>query len=499
MAKANLKAPLHAAGMSASDPDSGPAPAQQRVPEPPTSAAAPHRKSAERDWAAGHAARGRVPRREHAIFLKPERDAVGILAGQHVSRLPELVPVRVGRMLQTPFSFFRGAAAVMAHDLAVEPVTGYMVLASGDAHLANFGIFASPERRLLFDLNDFDESYPAPWEWDVKRLAASIWIHGRTNSHTEEQCRSSVLAGVNGYREAIRRLCRCTAAERYYFQVAAERLAAKNLMPRRTVRAQEKKARRRTSEQVISKLTTITEDGGVRIVDQPPVVVHREIGGPSQLEEILGRYRASLRIDVSVLLSQYRLIDYALKVVGVGSVGMRCWIFLLEGPAGEPLFLQAKEAGRSVLETYGGISKVPDPVVQALTTGGQGYRVVGSQWILQAQSDPFLGWIKDVTGSDGIKRDFYIRQFRDMKGSFNLPGMNAAETAQYARVCGSVLARAHSQFAGSSFIAGYLGQSPIFEESLGTWARHYADQTEADYAQLQREVRRGRLPAETGV
>ena len=464
-----------------------------------TSETAPHRESVQRFMAVGRAAREHLPRREFAVFVRPDRDAAEILVGQHATRIPELVPVRVGRMLQTPFSFFRGAAAVMARDLSVEPVTGHTVLASGDAHLANFGLFASPERQLLFDLNDFDESYPAPWEWDVKRLAASVWLHGRTNSHTEEQCRSSVLAGIQGYREGIRELYLHTATERYYFKVEAERLAQANLMPRKTVLAEEKRARRRTSEQVISKLTTGTQDGGIRIVDQPPVVVHREVGGASQLEEVIARYRSTLRADVAVLMGQYSLVDYALKVVGVGSVGMRSWIFLLEGPAGEPLFLQAKEAGRSVLETHGGISKVPNPVVQALTTGGQGYRVVGSQWVLQAQSDPFLGWVKDVTGYDGRTRDFYVRQFRDMKGSFNLPGMSATETAKYARVCGSVLARAHSQVAGSSFIAGYLGHSPVFDAALATWARHYADQTETDYEHLQKEVRRGRIPAEMGV
>lgn len=424
---------------------------------------------------------------------------MGILEEQNASRLPDLVPVRIGRMLQTPFAFFRGAAAVMARDLAGEPVTGHSLLAGGDAHLANFGLFASPERRLVFDLNDFDEAYPAPWEWDVKRLAASIWLNGRSNSHSEDQCRTAVLAAVRGYRKALDELYRQTAADRYYFQVEADRLADGGFMARGTVRAEEKRARRRTSEQHITRLAAATQDGGLRIIDQPPLVVHPAGGEMPDMDDLVARYRSTLRVDVALLLNQFRLVDFALRVVGVGSVGTRSWIFLLEGPAGEPLFLQAKEAGKSVLETHGGIKKVPDPVVRALTTGGQGFRVVSAQRILQAQSDPFLGWIKDVAGLDGVRRDFYIRQFRDMKGSFLRPGMEAADSAEYGRLCGGVLARAHSQIAGSAFIAGYLGSGGAFDTAAADWALAYADQTEADHAQLQEAVRRGRLPAETGV
>lgn len=457
-----------------------------------------HKASIARAQAAGREARSSLPRREFAALRLPERDPVGVLEGQHATRVPELIPVRVGRMLETPFSFYRGAAAVMAHDLADSPVTGHTLIASGDAHLANFGLFASPERRLIFDLNDFDEAYPAPWEWDVKRLAASIWLNGRNSSHTEEQCRTAVKSCVRSYRQALKVLYSHTATERYYFQVDAEFLATQQTVAHKRIKTEEKKARQRTSEQVLAKLTSSTESGEPRIVDQPPIVRHSEID-PALMEDLVALYRTTLRPDTSLLLSQYRLVDFARRIVGVGSVGTRSWVLLFEGPAGEPLFLQAKEAGKSVLETHGRVRHAPEPVEKNLTTRGQGFRVVGAQRILQAQSDPFLGWIKDVTGEDGLQRDFYIRQFRDMKGSFTLAEMNAQETSDYGVLCGWLLARAHSQSPDSAFILGYLGGSEVFADALADWARSYADQTEADHAALGQAVKSGRLPAERGV
>jgi uncharacterized protein (DUF2252 family) len=448
---------------------------------------------------AGRDARNSLPRTEQAAYGVPERDPIGILESQHITRLSELIPVRVGRMLETPFSFYRGAAAVMAHDLADSPVTGHTLIASGDAHLANFGLFASPERRLILDLNDFDEAYPAPWEWDVKRLAASVWLNGRNCSFTEEQCRTAVEGCVRNYRQALKVLYSHTATERYYFQLDAEVLGTLHTLADKRIRTEEQRARRRTSEQVLSKLT-MSDDGGVpRIVDQPPIVRHPATMDFAAMEQLVRRYRSTLRADTSLLLSQYRLVDYARRLVGVGSVGTRSWILLFQGPAGEPLFLQAKEAGKSVLETHGRVDQAPQYVVTDLTARGQGYRVVGAQRILQAQSDPFLGWIKDVPGEDGLPRDYYIRQFRDMKGSFTLTEMNAKETAVYAGLCGGLLARAHSQSPGSAFILGYLGRSAVFDHAISDWAKRYADKTEADHALLQRAVQSGRLPAETGV
>ncbi|GGH90920.1 DUF2252 domain-containing protein [Arthrobacter liuii] len=462
---------------------------------PPGSA---HKESIARAQAAGREARAALPRREFGTLRLPERDPVGILEGQHATRVPDLIPVRVGRMLETPFSFYRGAAAVMAHDLADSPVTGHSLIACGDAHLANFGLFASPERRLIFDLNDFDEAYPAPWEWDVKRLAASIWLNGRNSSHTEEQCRTAVTSCIRSYRQALKTLYSHTATERYYFQADAELLAAQQTAARKRIRTEERKARQRTSEQVLAKLTSSTESGEPRIVDQPPIVRHSGID-PALLENLVELYRGTLRPDTSLLLSQYRLVDFARRIVGVGSVGTRSWVLLFEGPAGEPLFLQAKEAGKSVLETHGRLRHPPAPVEKNLITRGQGFRVVGAQRILQAQSDPFLGWIKDVKGDDGQLRDFYIRQFRDMKGSFTLAEMNAQETLDYGVLCGWLLARAHSQSTDSAFILGYVGRSEEFDDAMADWARAYADQTEADHAALGEAVKSGRLAAERGV
>lgn len=458
-----------------------------------------HKESIDRAQAAGREARRSLPRSQFATLKLPVRDPVGILEGQHADRLPDLIPVRVGRMLETPFSFYRGAAAVMAHDLADSPVTGHTLIASGDAHLANFGLFASPERRLIFDLNDFDEAYPAPWEWDIKRLAASIWLNGRNSSHTEEQCRTAVKSCVRSYRQAFKVLYGHTATERYYFQVDSEFLAAQQTAAHERIRTEEKKARHRTSEQVLTKLTSTAESGEPRIVDQPPIVRHPDVMDYRALENLVELYRSTLRPDTSLLLSQYRLVDFARRIVGVGSVGTRSWVLLFEGPAGEPLFLQAKEAGKSVLETHGRVLHAPEPVEKNLITRGQGFRVVGAQRILQAQSDPFLGWIKDVTGDDGRQRDFYIRQFRDMKGSFTLAEMDAQETSDYGALCGWLLARAHSQSTDSAFVLGYLGGNEDFDEALADWARSYADQTEADHAALAQAVKSGRLSAERGV
>ncbi|MFE4197936.1 DUF2252 domain-containing protein [Paenarthrobacter sp. NPDC056912] len=457
-----------------------------------------HSDSIARARAAGRAARRTMPRREQAAYRPDPRDAVEILEGQHSTRLPELIPVRIGRMLESPFSFYRGAAAVMAQDLSKAPVTGHTIIACGDAHLANYGFFASPERRLIFDLNDFDEAYPAPWEWDIKRLAASVWVNGRNGSHTEEQCRTAVEACLRRYRETFQPLYQRTAVERYFLNVDAEFLHSTKAMATRHVKTAGEKARQRTSEQALTKLTRRTAAGVPRIVDQPPIVRHPDVMDLPRMEGLVSRYRKTLRADTALLMSQFRLVDYALRIVGVGSVGRRNWVLLFEGPAGEPLFLQAKEAGPSVLETHGRAGQGPEPV-DGLLSNGEGRRVVGAQRILQAQSDPFLGWISNVEGPDGVPRDFYIRQFRDMKGSFALSELSARESADYAGLCGGMLARAHSQSADSAFIPGYLGKGGSFDAAVTGWAKGYADQTEHDYEQLQRAVRSGRLKAEAGV
>jgi uncharacterized protein (DUF2252 family) len=440
-----------------------------------------------------------MPRRAHADFAVPERDPVAILERQHASRLPDLVPVRVGRMLQSPFAFYRGAAAVMAFDLSGARVTGCRVLACGDAHLANFGLFASPERRVLFDLTDFDEAYPGPWEWDVKRLAASAWISGRTNSHTEEQCRTAATAAVRAYRQTLALLFDLPALERFYYQAETGRFEDSHGAAGRRLQAAEHRARSRTSEQVLAHLATVTEGGVPRIVDQPPIVTHPERQDRQLMAQLFSSYRCSLRPDAALLLSQFELVDHARRTVGVGSVGTRCSLLLLQGPAAEPLFLQAKEAQPSVLQTFGKASVPAGTVTDSLLGRGQGYRVVAAQRILQAQSDPFLGWLTGVTAEDGTKHDYYLRQFRDMKVAVQPERLTPPLAARYLDMCGSLLARAHSQSPGSAYISGYLGQADTFDAAIARWAQQYADRNERDHAALAAAVRTGRLPAETGL
>ena len=442
----------------------------------------------EEDLQAGRRVRALVPRSRHARFELPERDPVEILAGQHTTREPELVPVRIGRMLQSPFAYYRGSAAVMAHDLARDTSTGYRVLACGDAHLANFGLYASPERRLVFDLNDFDEAYPAPWEMDVKRLAASLWLNGRANGHPEARCKDAVASSVRSYRTTVHRLCDLSVLERYYYQVEAEALP-------KIAHQAARKARLRTSERVMEQLATVTENGVQRIAEQPPLVRRPANPDWDRINGLFEEYRRTLRTDTALLLSQYTLVDYASRVVGVGSVGTRCFLFMLSGPSGDHLFLQSKEAGRSVLETHGKVTDAPNSVTQQLMVHGHGFRVVAAQRILQAQSDPMLGWVRGVKGEDGNVRDHYLRQFRDMKGSLNLAELSPSAAETYGELCGELLARAHCQSPGARFLSGYLGNSDSFDVAVTTWAGLYADQTEADHAALGEAVRVGRLEA----
>ncbi|WP_166352795.1 DUF2252 domain-containing protein [Phytoactinopolyspora limicola] len=450
----------------------------------------------------GRHLRDLVGRRRHADFELRDRDPVGILEEQHVTRLQGLIPVRIGRMLQSPFAYYRGTAAVMAHDLATAPVTGHHVVICGDAHISNFGLFASPERRVLFDLNDFDEASVGPWEWDVKRMAASVYIGARDNNYTEEQAASATEAAVRRYRETMATLEQRSAIERYFFQVETDWLETtvssdEQKILRKTVR----KARQRTSDQVLEKITTTDGDAGLRIKDQPPVMMHVDHASDAEIEALYAQYRSTLRADTALLLSQFTPTDYVLRVVGVGSVGTRCYVLLLTGPAGEPLFLQAKEAPASVIETYGGISEQLPAVVPPVDTGHQGYRVVSAQRILQAQSDPFLGWIGGFAGETAERRgvDYYWRQFRDMKGSVDLQGLTSSQFQTYAALCGAVLARAHSQSPGTAVISGYLGASTRFDVAVTEWSKAYADQIEQDFAAVEKAARQGRLPMQPGV
>jgi uncharacterized protein (DUF2252 family) len=444
----------------------------------------------------GKSLRSSLPRRGHADLTLPDRDPVGLIAEQNENRLANLVPVRIGRMLQSPFAYYRGAAAVMAHDLRVAAVTGRRVVCCGDAHISNFGLFASPERRLLFDLNDFDEVSTAPWEWDVKRLAASVVIGGRDIGLNETECFESATSAVSTYRTVLRELFARSALDRYYFQVETDMLEKLASPERRKLLSRTvKKARRRTSDQVLEKLVVVDDHERQVIKDDPPIAQHVGNLDLDALRDLFAQYYRTMRPDTALLLSQFRLVDFILRVVGVGSVGTRCFVMLFVGPAGEPMFLQAKEAPPSVLESHG-----REPLlIGDRPPISQGERVVTGQRVLQAQSDPFLGWIESWGEAGGPPTDFYLRQFRDMKGSIDLTTLTGAEFQDYARLCAAVLGRAHSQSPGGAVIEGYLGRSDQFEMAVAHWAVQYADQAERDFQDLESAVKHGRLPAEYGV
>lgn len=438
--------------------------------------------------AQGKAARKLAPRSSHADWIPSvgRPDPVAVLERQGRDRLQELLPIRYGRMTASPFAFLRGAAAVMAADLAAQPHTGLTVQLCGDAHLLNFGLYASPERTLLFDLNDFDETFPGPFEWDVKRLAASVAVAARENGHPREQVRRAAQAAAGGYRTGMRRL-----ADRGELAVWYERIDADQLLPlvrsarrRKQVESTLSRARRRTSLHALGKLTQ-TVDGRPRIVHDPPLL--EPAGGPdmASLRKSFSDYRSTLSEERRLLLDRYRFVDAARKVVGVGSVGTRCFIVLLAGrDAEDPLFLQIKEAKRSILEEHLPSSPYVHP----------GHRVVAGQRLLQAASDIFLGW---MTGPHG--RAFYWRQLRDMKGSADVAGMSPRRLQNYADLCGTALARAHARSGDRMAIAGYLGRSDIFDRAVADFALRYVDQNLADHAALEAAVVAGVVEAAPGV
>jgi uncharacterized protein (DUF2252 family) len=444
--------------------------------------------------AQGRALRSQLPRQAHATFAAVDRDPVEILADQHRTRLADLVPIRIGRMLQSPFAYYRGAAAVMARDLGAEVRTGVNVVVCGDAHVSNFGLFASAERRLLFDLNDFDEAAFGPWEWDVKRLVASAVVGGRQLGLSRSQCTDATLAAAAGYRQAFAYLFTLTALERFYYRVETDWLEQQVTgEDQRVVRRHIKKARRRTSDRVLATIATTDEGGELRIVDAFPIIRHDDPAIVERLAHLYDAYRLTVRTDVGLLLQQFRLVDTVLRIVGVGSVGTRCYIALLLGRADEPMFIQVKEAQPSVLTTYGGLTHSATYGAADNKSSREGWRVVAGQRILQAASDAFLGWVTN----DG--RDYYCRQFRDMKGSVELEALSPSQFGDYSRLCGAVLARAHVQSPDGGMIRGYLGSSPRFDEAITAWAHAYADQVERDFAALEQAVRHGHLPCEAGV
>ena len=452
--------------------------------------------------ARGKTARAEVPRESHAAFdPSPDRpDPIGLLEEQAKSRVPELVPVRWGRMMVSPFTFFRGAALPMASDLASTPVSGLAVQACGDAHLSNFGIFGSAERRLMFDVNDFDETLPGPWEWDVKRLAASLEVAARGNGFPAKQRRGIVAASVARYRRAMRDFAGKTNLDVWYAHVDMDELRKQfesQLQPRQRKLVQKglAKARTRDSMQEVGKLTQIV-DGRPRIISDPPLLVPIDELTPAEtdraaIEEwfasLIGKYRRTLETDRRYLLEQYEFGDIARKVVGVGSVGTRCWIVLMLGrDAADPLFLQVKEAEASVLSRFVGASKFAN----------QGQRVVAGQRLMQASSDIFLGWQRTEAGLDGRPRDFYVRQLRDWKLSVDIENILASGMQLYGELCGWTLARAHARSGDRIAIAAYLGASDAFDRAVTQFAAAYADQNERDHQSLVDAVSSGRIIAE---
>ncbi len=452
--------------------------------------------------ASGKAARSRAPLESHGEFSRSaSRDPIGLILGQAGSRVPDLVPVRHGRMLVSPFTYYRGAALAMAADLAGTPSSGLRVQLCGDAHLSNFGVFGSPERRVVFDLNDFDETLPGPFEWDVKRLVTSFAIASRENGSPAKVRRAVALATGAAYRTAMGEFARMPVLDVWYSRLDVEAVLAelRSEMPKKAVRQTEAhlaKARARDSTQAVAKLTKVV-DGQRRIVSDPPLFVPiEELAGDIDVDEIYRfiaalalEYVQTLPADRRRLAERFKLSRLARKVVGVGSVGTETWVLLMEPDDGlAPLLLQAKEAQRSVLADYAGQSEYDN----------QGERVVVGQRLMQAVGDILLGWVRARPPSGGSK-DFYLRQLRDWKYAVEVASMTPEAMTTYGRMCGWTLARAHARTGERIAIASYLGKSDAFEQALSSFAELYADQTEADHAALARAVSSGRAQALVGV
>ncbi|MDI3290380.1 DUF2252 domain-containing protein [Polyangium sp. 15x6] len=464
--------------------------------------AMPH-LSAEEHAARGKAERAAIPRVAHATWEAPPHrpDPIALLEEQAKSRVPELVPIRYGRMLDSPFAFYRGAAYVMASDLATTPRSRLTVQLCGDAHLSNFGVFGSPERRMMFDINDFDETLPGPWDWDVKRLAVSLELAGRDHGFSKAARSDIVQAAMREYREAMRSFAKLTNLEVWYASLDVEQIFDQfgSRVGHKRLHVTEHnlaKARTKDSIQAYEKLTHKV-GGRPRIISDPPLIVPMDefMKGVAreeleqQVRELLVGYRATLDPDRRQLLEGYDFADMAHKVVGVGSVGARAWIILLLGRDDQdPLFLQAKEAQASVLEPFLGKSEYQN----------HGQRVVVGQRLMQAASDIFLGWER-VKSASGLERDFYVRQLRDWKFSVDIAALDRVVLATYGSLCGWTLARAHARSGDRIAIAAYLGKADAFDEAIATFARAYADQTERDHEALAAAAKNGRIRAEIGL
>ncbi|BBH71035.1 hypothetical protein ACTI_77200 [Actinoplanes sp. OR16] len=435
----------------------------------------------------GRSLRDHSPRSEMAHWRAPSDrpDPVAHVVESHLGRVPHLIPVRIGRMIASPYAFLRGTAGLMADDFARLPLTGITPVICGDAHLGNFGFYASPERELVFDLNDFDEAHPGPWEWDLRRLVVSVYVAGRVNGFRESACGDAVKHCVEEYREQISFLADQPLLARSFDQLDVEgmRSAASRASFRAEIERAARRARRRTSDRALPRFTE-RHDGTARLVEEPPLITRLGSAHVEQLSEALDGYLNTLKPHWARILGGYRIVDIAHKVVGVGSVGLRAYVALCEGSSSDDVvFLQLKQARRSVVakHQHGALA----------WHRHQGQRVVEYQQALQTVSDPLLGW---TTVGD---QQFYVRQFRDMKGAILVDDLNAGELADYAGICGYLLAKSHARTSGASMIAGYVGGSDKMDDSLCRFARAYADQVEKDHASLVTAVRRGELPAET--
>ena len=463
----------------------------------------PHLTPVERA-ARGKAARAKVPRTLQAEIVIPrERDPIALLEEQAVTRVPELVPIRYGRMLTSAFAFYRGGALIMAADLSQTPNTGIRTQLCGDAHLSNFGTFGSPERVLVFDINDFDETAPGPWEWDVKRLAASLAIAGRDSGFSHKDRETAVLATARSYRETMTSFAAMRNLQVWYARLPVEQALREftaGVDPKRLKKAEADlaKARTRDSMHAYEKLTHLV-DGEPRIISDPPLIVplgelvppgERRDQIENEFRDLFRVYRRTLASDRRVLLEQFRYVDQARKVVGVGSVGTHDRIALFLGVDDQdPLFLQVKEAQPSVLERFVGKSEYPN----------HGQRVVAGQMLMQAATDIFIGWQHVTSGIDGRERDFYVRQLKDWKGSLVIEAMGPPGLAAYGRACGWTLARAHARSGDRIAISAYLGKSDAFDRAMASFAETYADQNERDFAALRSAVAAGRVKAAKGL
>ena len=451
----------------------------------PARAVVPTRSWAEH-YAAGKALRESCPRDAHAVWKTPpdRRDAVELVLAAEQGRMPELLPLRHGRMVKSAFTFYRGAALTMAADLAVTPTTGIRVQCCGDAHLCNFGGFATPERRIIFSINDLDETLPAPWEWDVKRLAASFVVGCRDNGLSESVARDAVLTCVRSYRESMAEFSQLKTLELWYRALASDELLG-SLPPKwrlRITKRIEKEQAKSRGEEMFPKLAEQRGETHV-IKDQLPTIFHHKDYPPGEVQQavrdVLTAYVATLPSAYQSFLRRFSLQDAAIKVVGVGSVGTACWVLLFMAGDADPLFLQVKEARASVLEPYAGKSVYPN----------HGQRVVDGYRRMQPSSDMLLGW------SRGPKRDFFIRQLRDMKISPMVETFGPFEMETYARWCGRALALSHARSGNSIMLSGYMGKRDVFDKALAAFSKSYADQNEKDHAALDKAVRKGKVKA----